>query len=180
MEESMVDIIELIKLLENGNHEKYPLASNEDIDITEKAISSPLPISYKTFLTKFSNGAYLYLIQEVSAVGAGNKQVAAIQNIKSLKGDPEEIITIREGGETKFKNLVPFSLDSNGNAWCFITNLKTIDEEYTVSYFDTNGRKGYSKLKSFGEWLEILINEQEEVIRTLYDDNVITDELGLG
>jgi hypothetical protein len=176
----MVDINDLIKLLENGDHEKYPLASKKDIEITEKAIAKSLPISYKTFLTLFSNGAYLYLIQEVSAVGAGSKQVAAIQNITCLKGEPDETITIREGGETKFKYLVPFSLDSNGNAWCFITNVNTSVEEYMVTYFDTHGRKGYSKLESFSEWLKILIEKQVEVIRTLYDDSVINDELQLG
>ncbi len=175
-----MDITQLIESLGSGQHEKYPPASEKDIETTEQAIGHPLPDSYKAFVSRFSNGAYLYLLQEVSAVGAGNKQIAAIQNISWLKGGPDEIIPIREGGETRLKHLIPFGLDSNRNAWCFITDLKSDDKEYVVSYFDATGRKLYSKIESFGDWLKILIEKREEVIRTLYDDDVIYDELQLG
>ncbi len=39
---------------------------------------------------------------------------------------------------------------------------------------------GDGNMDNFNEWLKVLINNREEVIRTLYDDNVISMELGLG
>ena len=38
----------------------------------------------------------------------------------------------------------------------------------------------YGKQQSFADWLGILFDTQEEVIRTLYDDDVLYDELELG
>jgi len=52
--------------------------------------------------------------------------------------------------------------------------------EYPVAYFDTTGRKLYGKQASFPAWLRILVETQSEVIRTLYDDDVLYDELELG
>jgi len=49
-----------------------------------------------------------------------------------------------------------------------------------VAYFDTTGRKLYGKQASFPAWLRILVETQSEVIRTLYDDDVLYDELELG
>jgi hypothetical protein len=74
---------------------------------------------------------------------------------------------------------VPFGLDSNGNAWCFIVNEINSSGECPVAYFDSNGRKLYGRLESFIAWLQILIEKQDEVIRTLYDENVLNDELQL-
>src|SRR5260370_39515681 len=54
----------------------YPVAAAHDIAMPESALGRPLPDSYKTFVTEFSNGAYLYQLQEVSAVGEGNQQIA--------------------------------------------------------------------------------------------------------
>jgi hypothetical protein len=44
------------------------------------------------------------------------------------------------------------------------------------------GGKLYGRLRGgFAEWLSILVHApQDEIIRTLYDDDVIYDELGLG
>lgn len=168
-------------LREEGRHETYPPATATDIQKTEEALGKELPDSYKAFIREFSNGAYLFEIQEVSAVGAGNPQIAPIQNIDRIgEGNPEQRIPFREGGETRFENLVPFGLDSNGNEWCFIVEGKPPGNEYAVAYLDTSGHKLYGKQSSFAEWLSILVKEQDEVIRTLYDDDVIYDELGLG
>lgn len=164
-----------------GEHETYPLASSEDIDKTEAGIAHPLPDSYKQFVGRFSNGAYLFGVQEVSAVGDGNQQIVAIQNIGRVgAGEAEEVISFREGGETRYGNLVPFSLDSNGNEWCFIVEPGRPSNEYEVAYLDTDGWKLYGRLSGFTEWLLILVREQDEVIRTLYNEDVIEDELMLG
>ena len=176
-----MSITELLAALEAGEHELYAVATEVNVKQTETAIGRPLPPSYRAFVTHFSNGAYLYGIQEVSAVGEGNSQIAAIQSIV-LPGRPEpnESVPFREGGEILVANLIPFSLDHNGNAWCFLTDSMDQDGEYPVAYLDAAGNKLYGKLASFVDWLRILIERQDEVIRTLYDDDVLYDELELG
>ena len=176
-----MSIPHLFSKLATGEHELYPAATNAESKDTEQAIGCPLPPSFREFATQFSNGAYLYGVQEVSAVGNGNAQIAAIQNI-ALPGRPNasDRIPFREGGEVTGDNLVPFSLDHNGNAWCFVTDSTDKDGEYAVAYLDINGRKLYGKQRSFADWLSILIETQNEVIRTLYDDDVLYDELELG
>jgi hypothetical protein len=104
----------------------------------------------------------------------------AIQNIDRIgESDPEEVIPFREGGETRYGNLVPFGLDANGNEWCFVVDGEPPGNEYAVAYLDTSERKLYGKQSGFTEWLSILVNEQDEIIRSLYGDDVIYDELGL-
>lgn len=180
--EAPMNIDELIaKVRSEGRHETYPPASAADIEKTENALGKKLPDSFKRFVSEFSNGAYLFEIQEVSAVGDGNRQIAAIQDIRGAgDGDANEVIPFREGGEARYGDLVPFGLDSNGNEWCFVADGNPPGNEYAVAYLDTSGRKLYGKQTSFTEWLSILVNEQDEVIRTLYDDDVVYDELGLG
>jgi SMI1 / KNR4 family (SUKH-1) len=180
--EANVKIDDLIaRLREEGQHETYPPAAAPDVQKTEEGLGKELPDSYKAFVSKFSNGAYLFEVQEVSAVGDGNPQIAPIQNIDRIgEGNPEQRIPFREGGETRYENLVPFGLDANGNEWCFVIEGKPPGNEYAVAYLDTNERKLYGKLSGFTEWLSILVKERDEVIRTLYDDDVIYDELGLG
>ncbi len=175
-----MEIDDLVQALAPGTHELYPPASDADIKVTQAAIGRSLPESYRTFVRTFSNGAYLYTLQEVSAVGAGNVQIAAIQDIEWMAGDPQEVIAIRDGGETRLGNLVPFALDHNRNAWCFLTDSESSKGEYRVAYFDTTGRKLYCPLPSFGDWLKVLIDNQDEVIRVLCDADVIENELNLG
>ncbi len=52
--------------------------------------------------------------------------------------------------------------------------------ECPVAYFETTGRKLYGRLNSFVEWLDILVETESEVVRTLYDDEDQFGELGLG
>jgi hypothetical protein len=180
--EATMSIEKLIERLHaEGEHETYPPASPADIEATEAGVGQPLPDSYKEFVSRFSNGAYLFLVQEVSAVGGGNPQIVAIQDIERIgKGLTDEVIPFREGGKASYGNLVPFGLDANGNEWCFIVEPGRPGNEYEVAYFDTSGRKLYGRLSGFTEWLSILVREKDEVIRTLYADDVIYDELGLG
>jgi hypothetical protein len=68
------------QLRANGDHELFPTASTVDVAKTEEAIGRRLPDSYRRFVSEFSNGAYLFGVQEISAVGDGNDQIVAIQN----------------------------------------------------------------------------------------------------
>lgn len=167
---------------EKESHETYEVALKEDIEKTENGLNCKLPKSYCDFVSHFSNGAFLYMIQEVSAVGDGNKQIMPMQRLSLQRMtivETQEMINIKEGGSVNVDHLIPFSLDHNGNAWCFIVN-QMIDEEYKVAYFDSHNPKLYGMMDNFNEWLKVLINNREEVIRTIYDDNVISMELGLG
>jgi hypothetical protein len=119
----------LEELRSRGEHETYPPAIEEDVG---------------------------FLLQEVSAVGSGNRQVGPIQYNAAAYG----------GGH------IPFSLAGNGNAWCFMAG----EGEIAVAHHDTETGRFVGELPSFEAWLEILIREQDEVIRALG----FTDELRLG
>jgi len=163
-----------------GTHETYPVANPEAVAVTEAALGQLLPDSYKTFVQEFSNGAYLFEIQEVSAVGEGSRQIMAIQNIQRPPAHATDVIPFREGGSTTYGRLIPFGLDGNGNEWCFVADGELPGREYTVAYHHPAVRKLFGQLPSFTDWLERLIQTRNEVIRTLYDDNVLYGELELG
>jgi hypothetical protein len=75
-----------------------------------------------------------FLLQEVSAVGSDNRQIGPIQDNAAAYG----------GGH------IPFSLDSNGNAWCFMAG----EGENAVAYHDTETGRFVGELPSFEAWLE--------------------------
>jgi hypothetical protein len=178
-----VNMDALIKELRAGTHELYPTADANDIAVTEKAIGKSLPESYKKFVREFSNGAYLYTLQEVSAVGAGNNKICAIQNIRpfSLPGKPNQKIPFHDGGQAAYEFLIPFGLDSNANEWCFIAQEGIIDNEYEVGYLHTEGLKLYGRMKNFSGWVQMLTEKQDELIRVIYEnDAAVKAALNLG
>jgi len=173
--------------LAGSKHELNPRATPDEVARTESLIGAKLPESYRQFVTEFSNGAYLFMIQEVSAVGKGSRKIDPIQNSfhhRWTTGEPltpdalEADIEFREGGSVKRTHLIPFSLDENGNEWCFVADRLGEDGEYPVAYLSAS--RLFGRLENFAAWLRTLIDHQEEVIRSLYDDRVIHDELGLG
>jgi hypothetical protein len=179
----------ILEELAGYKHELWPKATAEDIEKTEMLIGTSLPESYRQFVTEFSNGAYLFMLQEVSAVGDGNDQVGPIQNVFRRVWTTGEALTLealetdiefKEGGTVKRKHLVPFSLDHNGNEWCFVAESLGANNEYPVAYLDNSSPRLFGQLENFAAWLKILIDNGDEVIRALYDDDVIYDELGLG
>ena len=171
----------LARLRREGEHETYPPADAAAVEATEQAIGRRLPPSFRTFVTAFSNGAYLFMLQEVLAVGAGNPQIGAVQDVLSVvSAAPDADVPLDSGGQVTGATLVPFSLDHNGNCWCFLTGEEVPDGEYPVAYFDAEHEKLYGRLPGFSAWLTKLADEQDEVIRTLYDEDVLYDEMGLG
>ena len=167
-----------IAALRTGKHELYPPATQGDISQTESALGRALPSSFKTFVSTYSNGAYLYGTQEVSAIGTGSQQILPIQNIRLItEGDEKEYIPLDTAEQIARKNLIPFSLDHNANAWCFLADSQ---DECRVAYFDTSGQKLYCALPSFAAWLEILVKHQDEVIRMVCDPETLMNEIGLG
>ena len=182
----------LIKILKQTKkeHEVYPVATNKDLNITEAKIKAVLPKSYVEFVRRFSNGGYLFFIQEVCSVGDSNKKIASIHSVfhkdlltgKALShSNLNRIIPINNTDLfINRRNLIPFSLDSNGNAWCFLVFNGTIKDEYPVAYLDSQNLKLYGLLSGFTEWLSILISEKEEVIRVVCNEETILGELKLG
>lgn len=118
------------------------------------------------------------MFQEVSATGAGNRQVGAIQNVlpHAVSVSPDENIPLEDGSAVRAGALVPYSLDSNGNCWCFRTGESAPDEEYPLAYFVSDQRRLVGRRPGFEHWLKKLIDERDEGIRTMYD----CDELDLG
>lgn len=118
-------------------------------------------------------------------MGRGNKQIGAIQHsywpwkTDTHRVDGRQQIPIREGGFVTVDQLIPFAHDHNGNMWCLIVE-KMQDYEYQVGYYDAHNPKLYGVMKSFNDWLNICVKHREEVIRAIFDDDVIVDELGLG
>jgi hypothetical protein len=182
-----MDLLDLIRELQSGEHELYESASDEDIARTESTLERRLPSSFKAFVKTFSNGAYLYTAQEVSAVGAGNDQIAPIHSNYPIASGLKTI-SFREEGTARAEDLVPFSLDANGNAWCFIIDPDIPTEDPPVAYLapmmplpeDPEPPKLYGRLSGFEAWLSLLAERQNEVIREMYPDEVINDELKLG
>lgn len=164
----------LERLEREGTHETYPPASQSELEETERVIGIALPASYRAFVSTFSNGAYVFEVQEVSAVGKGNEQIGPLRPFP----DGEESIE-SAAGSVPGDTLVPFSFDSNGNCWCFLTSLPVADGEYPVAYFDVEGSRLAVQLSGFEEWLTILTSTQDEVIRVL-DGGRYVDELNLG
>jgi hypothetical protein len=177
------DVLERLRD-DSAAHELGPPATEEDILRTEQAIDAPLPPSYRTFMREFSNGAYLYGVQEIAPVG-GVEHLVPIDRFERLGADdPDEPLAYRDGGATvRHGETVVFGGDSNGNEWCFVTARSAPDGEYEVAYLDTSSRKLYAPMASFAHWLEWLVEHSEdEVIRTYYvdDDEVLYDEMMLG
>ena len=174
----------LARLRSEGEHETYPLATERDLEQTEAALGRALPPSFRRFLRGFSNGAYLFEIQEVSAVGAGNPQIGAIQDALPhvISASPDTEVRLDSGGAVLISSLVPFSLDHNGNCWCFLTSQEEPDGEYPVAYYDDEHEKLYGKLSGFEAWLtrQVDAEPRDEFNRTLYDDDVLRDEMNLG
>jgi hypothetical protein len=125
-------------------------------------------------------------LQEVSAVGQGNAQIVGIHRIVRISSGElgaDQPIPFREGGAALYRQTIPFGLDHNAGEWCFITTEDVAENEYPVAYLSAGCEaeyKLYGRLSGFTEWLGTLIEKQEEVIRTLYDEDVLYDELCLG
>ena len=175
-------ISDLLSLLtKKGTHERNPSATLEDVRLSEEASGRRLPQDFVDFVTSFSNGAYLFEIQEVASVGKetpgaqiGPVMPAARWLGESLFGR----IPVDGGGDASGEDLVAFSLDSNGNAWCFLTEDSAGGTP--VAYYAAEQERLFGRLDSFEAWLERLIEHEDEVIRTTYDEDFIYDVLGLG
>lgn len=169
------------RLEQRGEHERYPPATSAAVELSQRAVGRTLPPDYVAFVTGFSNGAYLFGIQEVACVGAeavGGQIDPVFRAAAWLAEDAPQQVPLDTGDPVSKDDLVGFSLDSNGNGWCFVIAAEA-DAAY-VAYYAADLRQLFGRLDSFELWLARLMEHEDEVIRTLYGDDVLYDVLGLG
>lgn len=186
----MMDISEILSNLDKEGHVFFPPAKNTDIELSEEKLKINFPKSYSYFLKEWSNGAILSGVQDIAGVGEKEEgmQLMPIHEIRNLVNNPEiggdatsqDKIKLYNSDEYVLrKNLIPFSSDSNGNAWCFIID-NAPDNEYQIAYWCYHTDKIYHKLQNFTDWFSKSIECNEELIRVLSDEDLIYDELMLG
>jgi hypothetical protein len=202
-----MEIRNLLAELRGGNHELFPPASEDDLALTESSLGRDLPRSYRTFVTEFSNGAYLYGVEQVNSTGKGTSWsveeiLAYTETLESVKPipiqdlvlmgqsddgsfnevDPETPISSDSGdADVRWGDLVPFHADHNANSWCFLAGgAPGPDAEYPVAYVDVHGLKLYGVQPHFTAWLARVVEHQTEVIGSLYPRRFLESELGLG
>ena len=177
------DVLERLRD-DSAQHDLVACSTQADVRRTEEAIGTPLPLSYRRFVLEFSNGAYLYGVQEVAPVGDVAHKVPIHRFERIGTADPGEQLTYRDGGaRVRHDETIVFAGDSNGNEWCFVTTRPSAADEYEVAYLDTRSRNLYASMPSFAHWLEWLADHSEdEVIRTYYvdDEEILYDEMMLG
>lgn len=172
----------LLVQMKDGRHKLSPPANEADLSYSEAKLGFALPDGYREFVTLFSNGAWLYSCQQVASVGEQPRPdsvesihdgTAAWFRRARREGRPAAI-PYRDGPPVPRTEVVPFSPDHNGNAWCL--RLPKGD----VYYWNASNDTLYARLNSFEEWLAILVRFHDEVIRSVSTRNVIYDELALG
>jgi hypothetical protein len=164
----------IAKLHSSDGHETSPPATPAEVAMTEQAVGRSLPPTFVRFLREFSNGAYLYGVQEVSRVGESGSQIAAIQDIHRGSSASDRI-DLDAGGSITFGDLLPFALDSNGE-WCFVAGDSA---ESSVGYRPYDQARLYCALPAFEQWLRILVDAEDEVIRAVADEATV-DRMNLG
>ena len=123
------------------------------------------PLSYKTFLQEFGDGAYwLYGRQPMDSATRPFW-------LKALRPQTPDMIPV--DGD----NLVPrdsllclMTEDSNGGSWCWLTSEPDADGEWPLAYYEQFEGKLFYKVATFADWLNILINNRSEVIRVLDEE----------
>lgn len=146
-------------------------ASDEQIASFEEKTGFQLPPSFRKFVKDFGNGAYwLYGTQPIDSLNQPKWAMEFHQNLT-------DSVPIDNGNlANKDSLLCLMTEDSNGGSWCWLTEEKSLEEECPLAYLSSGTL--YYKLPSFLEWLTILVNEKQEVIRFLDYDKADKLELG--
>jgi len=159
----------IINLLENFNeHNRVgEQLSQREIEIIEEKIQLKLPKSYKIFLKYFGDGGYWVYCQSIDSI----QNFSRLSYFRKYLGKTIKL----DGVKIDVSSLLCLMTeDSNGGAWCWLTDEKTEKNEWPLAYYKDN--ELHYKVENFTEWLKILTDTQLEVIMTLDIDN----KLGLG
>ena len=160
---SIITLLESISEHEDV-HEKL---NSDEIEEIEKQLSLKLPQSYKIFLKHFGDGGSYIFYQSIDAI----QNYSWLKDYRDYLGE-----TIQLDNEVIAVNslLCLMTEDSNGGAWCWLTQERNKNNEWPLAYY-INNKLNY-KVENFTAWLKILSNTKSEVIRALD----IEEELGLG
>jgi hypothetical protein len=162
----------ILKLLEKyEEHEKVEKRiSVQEIKNIEGELQLTLPESYKIFLKHFGDGGDWVF----------NQNIDSVRNFSWFTDYRENLYTkIELVGEKKVDVntlLCLMTEDSNGGAWCWLTSEVSGNGEWPLAYYSLSDEKLHYKVENFTEWLKILTDEGNEVIRELDVD----EKLDLG
>ena len=161
----------ILNLLEKfDKHEKVgSQLTNNEIESIEDKLNLTLPKSYKLFLKYFGDGAYWVFTQPINSI----KNYSWITDYRENLNKKIEL----DNNFIDVDNLLCLMTeDSNGGAWCWITSEKKKDNEWPLAYYSLSDNKLHFKVENFSEWLKILSETRDEVIRALDVD----EKLNLG
>ena len=169
-------LVEQIKAI----HESKPLS---DADITNLIQQSgfKLPPSYLVFLAEFGNGD----MTNLGSYQIFNQDIDAPDNVWDFsRAKPDAPDPVPVDGSSPVPKSSLFCLmteDSNGGSWCWLTSEPDADGEYPLAYYfsgsiddDYDGENPVQQLfyrvPNFTAWLEMLVRDKQEVIRSLDAD----------
>lgn len=147
-----------------------------EIEQIEGKLGFTVSPSYVVFLQEFGDGAYwLY----------GSQPMDSLRTpfwFTDVHPKVANILMMESGEQIATKDLFCLMTeDANGGSWCWITSEKNTDNELPLVYYGFSAEEGpladgglFYKLPSFVHWLEILVKEQQEVIRALDKENKLS------
>ena len=171
-------LVEQIK----AKHKSKPL-SDADIKGLIQQSGFTLPPSYLVFLYEFGNGdtidrgSYQIFYQDIDAPDN-------VWDFSRAHPDAPDLIPVEGGSPVPKSSLFCLMTeDSNGGSWCWLTSEPDADGEYPLAYYSRGysgeediGKQLFYRVPNFTTWLDILVRDRHEVIRSLDVD----DRLHLG
>jgi len=174
-----VNISTLIEQVK-ATHQSKRLSDADIKDLIQQS-GFKLPPSYLVFLYEFGNGdttnsgSYQIFHQDIDAPDN-------VWHFSRAKPDAPDPLPV-DGGSAVPKDSL-FCLmteDSNGGAWCWLTSESDEEGEYPLAYYYSGAieddyesenpvRELFYRVPNFTTWLEILVRDQQEVIRSLEVD----------
>lgn len=161
---SIIRLLDFYHLYENVGK----TLTDEEIKKVEARLKLELPKSYKIFLKYFGDGGYWIFVQAIDSIQKGG-----FYKEYDYHNQLSEYVYLNNEKIKTNSLLCLMTEDSNGGAWCWLTNYQIKDNEWPLAYY-IDGKLHY-KVKNFTEWLSVVASEQE-VIRK-YD---VEEKLGLG
>ena len=140
--------------------ESTPLevASEEDIQLSEKLFGVTLPDSYKVFLTTFSNGE-MFILGAEPLYGVGEHVRSANSAQYLSKNEDKMSYVFPENRYVPLRKLIPFTYgdmyELSNDHWAFMCDKEYPDHDYPVVYVCQSTGHIVWKLKNFEEWLRI-------------------------
>lgn len=175
------DLQTLIKQMQKDSNRHTRVGeklTQAEIEQIEGKLGLTISPSYAVFLQEFGDGAYwLYESQPIDALRTPLWFVDAHPKVANT-------LMTENGEQIATKDLLCLMTeDANGGSWCWITSEKNTDNELPLVYYGFSSEEGpladgglFYKLPNFVDWLDILVKEQQEVIRALDKE----DKLSLG